>query len=300
MFHLMTHAFFKALLFMTAGVLIHALSDEQDIRKMRGLAMRMPWTFRAFLIGTLALAGVPPLAGFFSKDLILAHALAEGAIGPILWVVALAGAFLTALYAFRLLFIVFFGEPSAQVRDHLHKTRFEGPLVMMLPIGVLTLLTLIGGLIQLPGAWSAIDNWIDPVAEALQHPATWMEVVSPVLALALAAGGTVMAWRLWGRESDVPAKLAARHPRFTSTLEHKFYFDEFYNRAFSVPTQRLAVGLQRFVEAPFILASGGEVGHAVRGLGRQFAALQTGLLRSYALVIAMTLVVVAIVFISVR
>lgn len=300
MFHLMTHAFFKALLFMAAGVLIHALSDEQDIRKMRGLAKSMPWTFRAFLIGTLALVGAPPFAGFFSKDLVLAHALAEGVIGPILWVVGLVGAFLTALYAFRLLFIVFFGEPSPHVKEHLHKQRLEGGLTMMIPIGVLTVLTIVGGLIQLPGGWTAIDNWIDPVAEALQHPDPWMEIVSPILAVLLAGAGVLIAWRLWGRKSDVPARLAARHPHVTSLLEHKFYFDEFYDRALSVPTQRLAVGLRRFVESPLILATPGEVGHAVRGLGRQLGGLQTGLLRNYVFTITAAAAVIAIVFIAVR
>ena len=144
MFHLMTHAFFKALLFMAAGVLIHALADEQDIRKMRGLGSRMPLTHKAFLIGALALAGFPPLSGFFSKDLILAHSLAEGVLGPILWVVALVGAFLTAVYTFRLLFIVFGGEATDHVREHFHKERFEGPLTMMLPVGVLAVLAVVG------------------------------------------------------------------------------------------------------------------------------------------------------------
>ena len=300
MFHLMTHAFFKALLFMAAGVLIHALADEQDIRKMRGLGSRMPWTYRAFVIGALALAGFPPLSGFFSKDLVLAHALAEGMIGPILWVVALIGALLTAVYSFRLLFIVFGGEPSAHVREKFHKERFEGPLTMMLPVGALAVLAVVGGLIQIPGAWHAVDNWIEPVAESLQHPSTWMEIVSPVLAVALALAGTALAWRLWGRSSEIPGRLRAQHPRIAAALEHKLYFDEFYDRALAVPTQQLAVGLKRFVEAPLVLGTGGELGHSVRGIGRLVGRVQTGLLRSYALLIAGTFLVIAIVFISVR
>ena len=300
MFHLMTHAFFKASLFMAAGVLIHALSDEQDIRKMRGLGSRMPLTYRAFLIGSLALAGIPPLSGFFSKDLILAHALAEGVIGPILWVIGLIGALLTAVYTFRLLFIVFGGEPSDHVREHFHKERFEGPLTMMLPVGALAVLTVIGGLIQIPGAWHAVDNWIEPVAESLQHPSTWMEIVSPILAVALAVAGTAIAWRLWGQPSEIPARLQARHPRLAAALEHKLYFDEFYERALSVPTQHLAVGLRRFVEVPLILGTSGELGHSVRGIGRLAGRIQTGLLRNYALLVAGTLAIIAVVFISVR
>ena len=300
MFHLMTHAFFKALLFLAAGVLIHALADEQDIRKMGGLASSMPWTYKAFIVGALALAGFPPLSGFFSKDLILAHSLAEGVIGPILMVIALTGAFLTAVYTFRLLFIVFKGEPSEYVREKFHKERFEGPLTMMIPVGALAVLAIVGGLIQIPGAWHAVDDWIEPVAESLQHPDTWMEVISPILAVVLAGAGTVIAWRLWGRPSNVPAKLRARHPRIAATLEHKFYFDEIYDRALSVPTQQLAVGLRRFIEAPLILGSSGELGHSVRGLGRLVARVQTGLLRSYALLIAGSLLLIAIVFLSVR
>ena len=111
MFHLMTHAFFKALLFMTAGIVIHALSDEQDIRKMGGLARDLPLTHKAFLAGALALAAVPPFSGFFSKDAILASAANAGTLGWILWGAAAVGAFLTALYTFRLFFIVFHGEP---------------------------------------------------------------------------------------------------------------------------------------------------------------------------------------------
>src|SRR4051794_4594201 len=113
MFHLMTHAFFKALLFLAAGIVIHALSAEQDIRKMGGLRQLMPRVYWAFLIGALALVGIPPFAGFFSKDSIIASAMDRGAYGYVLWVAALAGAFLTGLYTFRMLFLVFWGEPSA-------------------------------------------------------------------------------------------------------------------------------------------------------------------------------------------
>ncbi len=123
MFHLMTHAFFKALLFMAAGIVIHSLAAEQDIRKMGGLRTLMPRTYQAFLIGSLALVGIFPFAGFFSKDSILASAMDHGTYGYVLWVVGLAGTFLTGLYTFRLLFLVFWGEPSAFVREHFHALR---------------------------------------------------------------------------------------------------------------------------------------------------------------------------------
>src|SRR5207244_10966752 len=120
MFHLMTHAFFKALLFMAAGLLIHALADEQDIRKMRGIGALMPWTKWAFLAGALALVGMPPFAGFFSKDSIIAAALHDHWYGVIFWVVALIGTFLTGLYTFRLYFIIFSAQPVPFVREHHH------------------------------------------------------------------------------------------------------------------------------------------------------------------------------------
>src|ERR671934_22639 len=145
MFHLMTHAFFKALLFMAAGIVIHALSAEQDIPKNGRLARRMPLTYRAFIVGALALAAVFPFAGFWSKDSVLASAANAGTLGRILWVVGVAGAFLTALYTFRLLFIVFWGEPSPFVREHFHELgRDVVATSLAVPVGILTVLAALG------------------------------------------------------------------------------------------------------------------------------------------------------------
>ena len=156
MFHLMTHAFFKATLFLTAGLVIHALTGEQDIRNMGGLRKLMPFTFLAFVAGSLALAGIPPFSGFFSKDPIISSALATGgARGDIIFVVAVTGALLTGMYAFRLVFRVFLGEPSAFVREHLHTDHGEGPLSMRWTVGVLAVLATIGGFIQFPPFWDA-------------------------------------------------------------------------------------------------------------------------------------------------
>src|SRR5437868_14140123 len=119
MFHLMTHAFFKALLFLAAGVIIHALAGEQDMRNMGGLRRLLPRTWLCFVVGALALVGIPPFAGFFSKDSVIASAMDHGAYGYVLWAAALAGAFLTGVYTFRMVFVVFGGEPSAFVREHL-------------------------------------------------------------------------------------------------------------------------------------------------------------------------------------
>jgi NADH-quinone oxidoreductase subunit L len=300
MFHLMTHAFFKALLFMAAGVVIHALSGEQDIRKMGGLARELPWTWRAFLIGTLSLAAIPPFAGFFSKDAILAHALAAGPLGIVLFVFGLVGSFLTAVYAFRLLFVVFLGEQSDYARGHLHKERFEGPLAMMWPVGVLAVLSVVGGLIQVPGGWSAVDTFLEPVAESLQEPAGWMEAVSPLLSLGFAAIGIALAWQFWGRPSEEPARLRARFPSVARTLEKKAYFDEAYDIVFYEPASRLALFLNRAIEMPLVLGSVSEIAGGVRSLGRRVASVQTGLLRAYAILIAAGAAVILLVFIAVR
>src|ERR671937_499160 len=194
MFHLMTHAFFKALLFMAAGIVIHALAGEQDMRKMGGLRHFLPRTYWAFLIGALALAGVPPFAGFFSKDSILAAALAHDWYGQILWVAGAVGAFLTAVYTFRLLFVVFRGEPSPFAREHLHLRRFEGGLGMAWPVAVLTVLAAVGGFLQVPGAWNAVDGWLHPVAESIEEAGGGTAVFSALAALVLALAGIALAW----------------------------------------------------------------------------------------------------------
>src|SRR5947207_200417 len=159
MFHLMTHAFFKALLFLAAGIVIHALADEQDIRKMGGLRKFMPLTFVAFLIGSLALVGIFPFAGFFSKDPILAAAMDHGTYGYVLWAAGLAGTFLTGLYTFRLVIVVFGGEPSAFVREHFHALKSDVPgVALAAPVAVLSVLSVIGGWIQFSPWWNPVET----------------------------------------------------------------------------------------------------------------------------------------------
>ena len=165
MFHLMTHAFFKALLFLAAGLVIHHLANEQDIRKMGGLRRTMPQTYVAFLIGSLALVGIPPLSGFFSKDSILASALASGSYGQVLFAAGLVGALLTGIYTFRLVFLVFLGEPSPLVREHDHGPGHgEGPWTMTVPVAILAVLAVVGGWIGIAGVWHPFGEWLDPIA----------------------------------------------------------------------------------------------------------------------------------------
>jgi NADH-quinone oxidoreductase subunit L len=296
LFHLMTHAFFKALLFMAAGIVIHALSAEQDIRKMGGLARRMPLTYRAFIVGALALAAVFPFAGFWSKDSVLASAANAGTLGWILWVVGVAGAFLTALYTFRLLFIVFWGEPSPFVREHLHIQRFEGGIAMAWPVAVLTVLATGGGILQIPGLWKAVDDWLHPVAQSIEEASGLTFAISLAASLAASLAGIALAWALWGRVSHLPERARRRYPWAARTLEEKFYFDTAYDYAFYEPSSRTAALGTRYVEEPVFLAPLGDLGRGVRSASGRLSAVQTGSVRSYALALAAGAAVIAVVF----
>jgi NADH-quinone oxidoreductase subunit L len=301
MFHLMTHAFFKALLFMAAGLVIHALAGEQDIRRMGGLAHELPWTFRFFLVGALALAAIPPFAGFFSKDAILSSAANAGGLGWMLWSFGAIGAFLTAVYTFRLVFVVFRPPMSDFAREHLHKERFEGPLVMMWPVAVLAVLSVVGGFLQVPGLWHVVDDWLEPVAESVGEATGALAWFSALTALALALLGIGLAWRLYGRPSEAPARLRARPVTgwFAHAFEQKLWFDRLYDFLFYRPSSWLASGLGRYVERPLVLTSLTDLGATVRGLSGRVASAQTGVVRAYALMLALGLAVLTIVFLLV-
>src|SRR3954469_2957509 len=240
MFHLMTHAFFKALLFLAAGIIIHSLAAEQDIRKMGGLKRMLPKTYWAFLIGSLALVGIFPFAGFFSKDSILAAARDRGTYGDILWVAGLIGTFLTGLYTFRLFFIVFGGEPSPFAREHFHALRRDVVgISMAVPVAILAVLSVVGGWIQWAPFWHPIEDWLHVVAEPLVSPKDWQEWTSSALALALGSLGIGAAWLFYGaRRRPVPRLAFAQR-----TLEHKFYVDELYDAVFYRPSSAFARAL---------------------------------------------------------
>jgi NADH-quinone oxidoreductase subunit L len=296
MFHLMTHAFFKALLFMAAGIVIHSLMAEQDMRKMGGLRKYLPLTYIAFLAGSLALVAIPTFSGFFSKDSILAAALAEGSYGAVLWVVGIVGALLTGIYTFRMLFMVWGGEPSAFVREHFHALKKDLVGISMgVPVAVLAVLATFGGWIQFAPFWTPISNFLEPVAPPLVDASGTQELVSSVCGVAAGALGIWIAWLLYSRRSvAVP-----RYAFVQTTLEHKFYFDELYDLVFYKPSVVLARSLAWFVEAP-LLASVGEFASWVRRLGTDTSRVQTGLVRLYALAIAAGVAVMAIVFVAVR
>ena len=281
------------------ALVIHALAGEQDIRKMGGIGKLMPWTRWMFLAASLALVGIFPFAGFFSKDSIIAATLNVGWYGYILWGAALAGAFLTGLYTFRLYFIVFPGEPSAFVEEHHHDHHgLEGPWTMLLPVAVLTVLSAVGGWIQFSPYWHLVTDWLDPVARTLgvAEPTNTQEWVSTGLALGLGLGGIAVAYAIYGT-----GRLAVpRVPAVQRALEHKLYFDEAYDALFFKPAAALATQLRRVIEDPFVLAAGPDLGETAMDAARVVRRLQTGMLRTYVLFLGMGMAVMAVVFLVVR
>jgi len=297
MFHLMAHAFFKALMFLAAGVVIHALAGEQDMRKMGGLAKLLPKTYAAFLAGALALVGLPPLAGFFSKDPVIASALARGGfLGDTLFALALSGVFVTGLYAFRMMFLVFAGAPSQLAGGRLQRDHGEGPRVMLAPVAGLAVLSALGGWLQArygESGWAAVSTWLDPVAEPLVEATGGQEALTSVLSVALGLAGVGVAWWVYGaRRAPAPRPLPA--------LERKLWFDEAYDALFYWPAAAGARVLYALVEGPLVAGSIARVSSGVRGLGLVARALQTGLVRTYALVIAASLAVLTVVLVAVR
>jgi NADH-quinone oxidoreductase subunit L len=238
-FHLMTHAFFKALLFLGAGSVIHSLSGEQDLRKMGGLYNTIPATSRPFLIATLAIAGIPPLAGFFSKDEILGKAFEHQ---PILWFVGFITAGLTAFYMFRLLFLAFFGLSRIphELEQHIH----ESPKSMTVPLAILALLSIVGGWFAVPVLWggeSSFTKFLAPVmsrvlpesagAEAATHN-LFGEFLLMLASVAIALFGIWLAHLIYVKNPQLHTKLAASWPRLHELLVNKYYVDEVYDALF--------------------------------------------------------------------
>jgi NADH-quinone oxidoreductase subunit L len=239
-FHLMTHAFFKACLFLGAGSVIHAMHHEQDMRKMGGLKKFMPVTFWTFFISVLAIAGFPPLAGFFSKDEILW--LAFSGHHEIIWFLALCGAGMTAFYMFRQLFMVFFGSCRADhhTQEHLH----ESPSVMTLPLVVLAAGAVVAGWIGLPAVFggSQFAQWMEPVIAHGEHHGSHAEELTLMgVSIALAAGGVFLAFLMYYRAALSPQRFVGLAGGFLYRLfDNKWYFDEIYQVVFVNGTLLLA------------------------------------------------------------
>ncbi len=297
-FLLMTHAFFKALLFLAAGVVIHHLGGEQDMRRMGGLKTALPRTHVAFLIGTVALVGLPPFAGFWSKDAILASALAEGGgLGWTLFVAGLIGTLLTGAYSFRLYFTVFQGPQQEPAHDtaRAHETHGEGPLSMLVPVAVLAVLSTIGGLLSIPGVWHPFTHWVEQAGEPLVEATAAQDYLTSAITVTLGIVGLLLARRAFLRGSQLVTQ-----PGAWRVFEHKFYFDELYDALFYRPAAALANALRRNVEEPVIERSLNEIGSGTVLASGGLARFQTGLLRTYALAIAFAVCVLIVVFVAVR
>ena len=289
MFHVTTHAFFKALLFLAAGSVIHGMGGEQDIRNMGGLRKHMPITFWVFLIGTFAISGFPLLSGFFSKDEIFAATFAHG--GAIWWSLAAASGLLTAVYMSRLLYVTFFGEfrGTAEQKHHLH----ESPLVMTVPLMVLAVLSVVGGLLNTPhflhlGNDQWLAHWfsgngvngapIIPLAEMhLEVSTEWMLMG---IASALAVLVLIVTYFLYSKPQNLPVA-DSEQQGLSKVLANKFYVDELYNFLFVRPTEYLSKIFHYYVDIWGIDGIVERTGSGVQALGGYFRRLQNGNIEYY-------------------
>jgi NADH-quinone oxidoreductase subunit L len=318
-FHLMTHAFFKGLLFLAAGSVIHAVGGEQDMRKMGGLRTKIPWTFWTMTAGTLAIAGIPGLAGFFSKDEILWRAYEASWV---YWLVGLVTAFVTSFYMFRLWFMTFFGEYRGEAESghgglsahdahgaHGHGGIYESPRVMVIPLVILAILSVVGGYVGVPGSLGGsnhFDKFLGPVFHAGapagvqnavgEKSASEQETEGPEpktgastellftgISVLAALLGFTLAWQLYYRNPQLPAKIAASMQGAYQALAHKYYVDEFYSAFLVKP---LIEGSTRIlwqgVDRKIIDAAVNDAGDGARHLSDEARHMQSGNIRSYA------------------
>jgi NADH-quinone oxidoreductase subunit L len=316
LFHLMTHAFFKALMFMAAGSVIAAMAGQQNIDRISGLRRAMPLTFAAFLFAALALAAFPGFSGYFSKDEILAFAAERGGGYWILYVVGTLAALMTAMYAFRILFRCFGGPPSEEAKElergHLPHTEPQNPLTgeredtdvgypgpehhiaereraMAAPMILLALLSLVGGVLQIPGVTHVVERFLEPTFEDSRF--LDFEVSGGIEALALAVGalsslaGIAIAYLVYVRAPGTSARLASRLSGLHRFLHNKWYFDELYDLAFVRPLRALGQGASNVFEREVIQGIADGTARVV-GIGNSLVRVaQTGLLRYYALLL---------------
>ena len=297
-FHLMTHAFFKGLLFLGAGSVIHGMHEEQNIQNMGGLRKYMPLTFWTFLIGSAANAGIVPLAGFWSKDEIIVGAwVSDSDIGKLVTIVLLAAAFLTALYMFRLVFLVFFGKERFDT-SHIHPHE-SGPW-MAIPLVLLAIASVFAGFYGFPPEDGPIHHFLHHAFEHV-HPhevsmeMTWtFGIISTVVALL----GVLGAYLAYFRASVSPEALADRFPALYQFLYNKWYFDELYNAVIVQPMKNFAMFLWRVVDVGVIDAAVNGVATGIAGVSQRLRHVQTGLVANYALAIALGMVVIVGVYLA--
>lgn len=279
-FHVLTHAFFKALLFLGAGSVIHAMSDEQDMRHMGGLKKSLPVTYLTMLIGTIAISGIPPLSGFFSKDEILAHAFLSS---PLLWGLGFLGALLTAFYMFRLLYLTFFGEfrGTENQKSHLH----ESPVTMLFPLVILAILAAGGGLLNVPealGGSNWLANFLDPIfvysnsrieTAHIDHNTEYMLMgASAVAALIMA----VVAYSTYVKKRNIPGADGQEQGLLYKLSYNKLYVDELYDLVFVRPLNALSKFLYNVIDRAGIDGFVNGLGSFFMSSGRGIRQLQTG------------------------
>jgi NADH-quinone oxidoreductase subunit L len=304
-FHLVTHAFFKACLFLGSGSVIHAMGGEQDIRKMGGLRKHIPITFWTFLIATAAIAGFPPLAGFFSKDEILGSAFTTPyfpTVGKFVWLLGTLAAVCTGFYMFRLVYLTFYGKfrGTHEQEHHLH----ESPATMTIPLIVLAILSALGGLLGIPHVIDVMHvghflaGWLGPIfPEVHATPEPIFEIVPSAewmvmgLSVLIAAFGAWFAWRLYGnRGTAADESFEQRAPALAHTLGNKYYVDEIYAATIVGPLNGFSRFLWRGIDAIIdgLLTLGAYI---IAGVGDLLRFFQTGNVRNYALMLFMGVVV---------
>ena len=298
-FHVLTHAFFKALLFLGAGSVIHAMSNEQDMRRMGGLRKALPVTFLTMLIGCLAISGIPPFAGFFSKDEILSHVYEHN---KLMWIIGVFTSFLTAFYMFRLLFLTFFGEfrGTEEQRHHLH----ESPASMTLPLIVLAILSTVGGFMGAPmlfGGHHYLSDYLDPIftyshrvmpAASSAELSHGTELMLIGISVGVALAGLILAYVLYVARAERPAEEESQRSGVDSLVYHKYYVDELYNAVFVKPTMALSKGLYKFVENGVINPLTNGVGRATLAGGQLLRFVQTGSVETYLILMVLGIVLI--------
>jgi len=296
-FHVMTHAFFKALLFLGAGSVIHAMHHEQDITKMGGLKSKLPITHLTFLLGCIAIAGVPPFSGFFSKDEIL---MAAYATNPIFYYVGMGGALLTAFYMFRLYSLTFLGNfrGTAHQQEHLH----ESPIAMTLPLMVLAFFAVVAGFIGIPELFApnahALEHFLAPVfagsaalahAHHIEHATEWILMGTATTIILIVIVYAITKFKKYENAEPTNTGIA-------KVLENKWYIDELYDTVIVKPLYWFASVLKNSVEKLVIDGAVNGVGKLVGYGSRQFRLLQSGQVGSYILMMVMALVLFIIIW----
>ncbi|WEK19579.1 MAG: NADH-quinone oxidoreductase subunit L [Candidatus Pedobacter colombiensis] len=274
-FHVITHAFFKALLFLCAGSVIHALHHEQDMRHMGGLRKKLPVTFITMLIGTIAIAGLPPFSGFFSKDEILAHVYLHD---KVMWGIAVFTAFLTAFYMFRMLFLTFYGKYRGT--HHAEEKIHESPKSMTVPLIVLAILSAVGGVIGIPEALGGshwLSHWLSPVIKhvgespdhATEYALMGISVVGVLISIAVAYGKYV-------KQNHIPIPDEGKRVGLTNLSYNKFYFDEIYDVLFTKPLDAISGFFYKIVDNKIVDGIVNGFGWTASEASKGLRLLQTG------------------------